>query len=122
MKKLLIILLVLALCAGGYFYFSLTRSDYDVFTENGYSYRLNSDNSADIIKYEGSDEENIIIVPSYLSDYEVTSIARKAFNCENVASIVIYDTVTSKRDEALHQGETVLYLTWSSGLGAETRS
>ncbi len=119
MKKLLIILLVLALCAGGYFYFSLTRSDYDVFTENGYSYRLNSDNSADIIKYEGSDEENIIIVPSYLSDYEVTSIARKAFNCENVASIVISDTVTSIEDEAFYKCENVLSLTWPSGLMAE---
>ncbi|MBQ1877608.1 MAG: hypothetical protein II161_02220, partial [Erysipelotrichaceae bacterium] len=78
MKKLVIIVLVLALCAGSYLWFFMNRSDYDVFTENGYSYRLNSDNSADIIKYEGTDDESIIIVPSYLSDYEVTSIARKA--------------------------------------------
>ncbi len=119
MKKLVIIVLVLALCAGSYLWFFMNRSDYDVFTENGYSYRLNSDNSADIIKYEGTDDESIIIVPSYLSDYEVTSIARKAFNCENITSIVISDTITSIEDGAFYKCDDVLSLTWPSGLMAE---
>ena len=118
MKKLVIILLVLALCAGSYFMF-VNRTDYDVFNENGYTYRLNSDNSADIIKYEGSDEESIIIVPSYLSDYEVTSIARKAFDCENVTSIVISDTIRSIENDAFVKCGNVMSLTWPSGLMAE---
>ncbi|MBO4537332.1 MAG: Ig-like domain-containing protein [Erysipelotrichaceae bacterium] len=118
LKKLVIILLVLGLCAGSYFMF-MKKSDYDVFNENGYTYRLNADNSAEIIKYEGSDEESIIIVPSYLSDYEVTSIARKAFNCENVTSIVISDTINRIEDEAFYKCGDVLSLTWPAHLLAE---
>ncbi|MBQ6654240.1 MAG: Ig-like domain-containing protein [Erysipelotrichaceae bacterium] len=119
MKKLVIILLVLALCAGSYLFFFVNRTDYDVFSENGYTYRLNSDNSADIIKYEGSDDENIIIVPSYLSDYEVTSIARKAFDCENITSIVISDSITSIENDAFVKCGDVMSLTWPASLLAD---
>ena len=63
MKKLLIILLVLSLCAGSYFLFA-RKADYDVFSENGYTYRRE-----DVYRMNLEDYQHDSLRVSYIRDH-----------------------------------------------------
>lgn len=64
-----------------------------------YEYQVLNDDTAEIIKYNGSAE--ILTIPSKLDGYTVTSIGDSAFKgCTNLTNVNIPDSVTSIEDWA----------------------
>ena len=102
MKKLLALLLCLALCA---VLFAATapafaeEAERETFTSGDFEYALLDDDTAEITKYGGN--ADVLTIPGALDGHAVTSIGDYAFcNCEYLTSVTIPDSVTSIGDSA----------------------
>ena len=97
MKKLLAMLLILALTAGCCFAASSAETaeenDTGPFTSGDYRYILQEDGTAKIVHYSGSAVE--LVIPEELDGYSVTAIGERAFGgCHTLADVTIPDCVT----------------------------
>ena len=98
MKKLLAILLCLALCLPCVSAFA-QEPEREVIRSGDYRYVILEDDTAEITDYFGTAAD--LVIPETLDGRVVTSIGEKAFDfCGSLSSITIPDSVTSIGDEA----------------------
>jgi len=115
MKKFLLLLLVLAIAAGS-IYFYKSRKDYEILKDGDYAYRVNSDGTASIVSFDNAQHQSFVVVPSYLGEYEVSTILRRAFDCQNIEELVINDAIDYIEDEGFYNCQNIRALSWPSHL------
>ena len=109
MKKLLALLLCLALCLPG-LCASAETPEPETFSSGDYQYRVLEDGTAEITRYKGK-EENLSI-PETLDGLPVTGIGDYAFSyCTGLTSVTIPNSVTAIGDEAFYRCEWLTSVT-----------
>ena len=107
MKKLLCIILILALCLSCVAV--MAEEDRKTFTAGDDEYALLDDGTAEITNYYGSDEE--LVIPDALDGHPVTAIGENAFKKLKSTSITIPDGVTVIEGSAFFGARSLVKVT-----------
>ena len=93
----------------------------EVFKKDGFIYKKEDDNSVSVIKKEDDNKGNIVIPSEVLFNgitYSVTSIDRAFYNCQDIESITIPNSVLSVGDFCFSHCKNLKSVTISNGLNS----